>query len=62
MSDDGTALGAALQVAEIEGDKFSQKPIERRLEALDKLLNFERSTSKAMAYSEWDLKPNVVYI
>lgn len=40
----------------------SQKPIERRLEALDKLLNFERSTSKAMAYSEWDLKPNVVYI
>ena len=28
MSDDGTALGAALQVAEIEGDKFSQKPIE----------------------------------
>ena len=40
----------------------SQKPIERRLEALDKLLNLERSTSKAMAYSEWDLKPNVVYI
>ena len=39
-----------------------QKPIERRLEALNKLLNLERSTTKAIAYSEWDVKPNVVYI
>lgn len=47
---------------QIQKSKPSQKPIERRLEALDKLLNLERSTSKAIAYSEWDLKPNVIYI
>lgn len=39
-----------------------QKPIDRRLEALDKLLKLDRPTSKAMNYSEWDIPPNVIYI
>ena len=47
---------------QIQKSNPSQKPIERRLEALDKLLKLERSTSKAMAYSEWVVKPNVIYI
>ena len=40
----------------------SQKPIEKRLEALNILLALDKSTSKAIPYSEWMLKPNVVYI
>ena len=40
----------------------SQKPIEKRLEALNILLALDKSTSKAIPYSEWILKPNVVYI
>ena len=40
----------------------SQKPIERRLEALDKLLKLERPTSKAIPYSEWEKAPNIIYI
>jgi len=39
-----------------------QKPIEKRLEALNILLALDKSTSKAIPYSEWMLKPNVVYI
>ena len=37
-------------------------PREKRFEALKKLLNLDRSTSKAMPYSEWENKVNVVYI
>lgn len=40
----------------------SQKPIEKRIEALNILLALDKSTSKAIPYSEWMLKPNVVYI
>ena len=40
----------------------SQKPIEKRLEALNILLASDKSTSKAIPYSEWMLKPNVIYI
>lgn len=40
----------------------TQKPIEKRLEALNILLALDKSTSKAIPYSEWILKPNVVYI
>jgi len=36
-------------------------PREKRLEALDLLLKLDRPTSKAMLYSEWETKPNVVY-
>jgi predicted GIY-YIG superfamily endonuclease len=37
-------------------------PREKRFEALKKLLNLDRSTSKAIPYSEWENKVNVVYI
>ena len=40
----------------------TQKPIERRLEALDKLLKLEKSTSKAVPYSEWESSPKVVHV
>jgi predicted GIY-YIG superfamily endonuclease len=35
-------------------------PLERRIIALNQLLNMERPTTKAKAYSEWTNKPNVV--
>tara|TARA_B100000424_G_scaffold270810_1_gene271220 strand:- start:2135 stop:2512 length:378 start_codon:yes stop_codon:yes gene_type:complete len=38
-----------------------QKPREKRLQALQILLDLERPTSKAMLYSEYENKPNVVY-
>ena len=37
-------------------------PREKRFEALKKLLNLDRSTSKAIPYNEWENKVNVVYI
>ena len=36
------------------------KPIEKRMLALKQLLNLERPTSKAKAYSEWPSPPEVV--
>ena len=47
---------------QIQKSKPTQKPIERRLEALDKLLKLDKPTSKAELYSNWEIKPNVVYI
>ena len=35
-------------------------PLENRMKALNMLLELERPTSKAMAYSEWILPPEVV--
>ena len=42
--------------------KFPVKmlPLERRLQALHMLLNLERSTSKAKAYIEWPVPPEVI--
>jgi len=34
-------------------------PLERRIKALKELLSLERPTSKALAYSEWENKPEV---
>lgn len=34
-------------------------PLDRRMQALDKLLALERSTSKAKAYSEWPAPPEI---
>lgn len=39
----------------------SMLPLERRRQALNTLINLERPTSKAMAYSEWDTPINVVW-
>jgi len=36
-------------------------PIEKRLKALEQLLNLDCSTSKAIPYSEWLLPPNIIY-
>ena len=47
---------------QIQKSNPSQKPIDRRLEALDKLLKLERPTSKAIPYSEWDNLPKIIYI
>ena len=35
-------------------------PLLRRFQALDMLLKLERSTSKAKAYTEWEIAPEVV--
>jgi predicted GIY-YIG superfamily endonuclease len=37
------------------------KPLERRMNALKQLLALERPTTKAKAYSEWAIKPEVVW-
>jgi len=37
-------------------------PLEKRLQALDKLLKLDKSTKSAVLYSLWDNQPNVVYI
>jgi len=36
------------------------KPLEKRMVALKQLLNLDRPTSKAKAYSEWPVPPEVV--
>jgi len=38
----------------------NKSPIDRRLDALQDLLNMERSTSKAVPYDEWPTPPEVV--
>ena len=35
------------------------QPLERRIMALQRLLSLERSTTKAIAYSEWEQKPHL---
>ena len=47
---------------QIQKSKPAQKPIERRLEALKTLLSLDRPTSKALAYSEWEKSPSIIYI
>jgi len=37
----------------------AMNPLERRMNALTSLLNLERSTSKAMPFSEWEQFPKV---
>lgn len=43
--------------------KLSQKiiPYQRRMMALKKLLSLDRSTTKAMAYSEWPSPPEIIW-
>lgn len=47
---------------QIQKSKPTQKPIERRLEALDKLLKLDKPTSKAIPYIEWEIPPKIVKI
>jgi structure-specific endonuclease subunit SLX1 len=37
------------------------KPLERRMNALKQLLELERPTTKAKAYSEWETPPEVIW-
>ncbi len=37
-------------------------PKEKRLQALTKLLTFDRPTCKAILYKDWEIEPNIVYI
>ena len=37
-----------------------KNPIERRMKALEVLLSFDRSTSKAVPYGEWPVPPEIV--
>ncbi len=39
----------------------SSVPLERRKEALKRLLELDRSTSKAIPYAEWKTPPKIVY-
>jgi structure-specific endonuclease subunit SLX1 len=36
-------------------------PLHRRMTALHQLLSLERPTTKAVAYSEWNMPPNIVF-
>ena len=45
----------------IQKSNPQQKPIDRRLAALEKLLSLDKPTSKAELYSSWETPPNVVY-
>ena len=45
----------------LQKKKPHQTPLDKRLEALKLLLNLDKPTSKAMLYSEYEKKPNVVY-
>ena len=47
---------------QIQKNKPTQKPIERRMEALNILLNLNIPTSKAKLYSEWENPPSVIHI
>ena len=38
---------------------LKMKPLERRLEALKQLLSLEKSTTTAIPFSEWPLKPEI---
>tara|TARA_Y100001970_G_C14236933_1_gene862410 strand:- start:2970 stop:3347 length:378 start_codon:yes stop_codon:yes gene_type:complete len=46
---------------QIQKNKPTQNPKERRLEALNLLLKLDKPTSKAELYSTWEKLPNVVY-
>jgi hypothetical protein len=37
------------------------EPLTRRMNALYQLLRLERPTTKAKAYSEWEVKPEIIF-
>ena len=36
-------------------------PTEKRIEALNQLLQLEKSTTSAIPYNQFNIKPNVIY-
>lgn len=47
---------------QIQKSSPSINPKEKRLNALNRLLNLDKSTSKAIPYSEWEISPNTVFL
>lgn len=47
---------------QIQKSKPNINPKEKRLEALNRLLNLDKSTSKAIPYNEWEISPNTVFL
>jgi structure-specific endonuclease subunit SLX1 len=39
----------------------SKKPLDRRLEALNELLQLEKPTTKSILFSQWNVPPEVIY-
>ena len=39
----------------------SNNPVNRRMEALNKLLSLKQSTSKSLPYELWDIQPNILF-
>ena len=39
----------------------NKSPVDRRLDALETLMNLDRATSKAVPYDEWPTPPEVVF-
>ena len=51
------------QISRIIQKKNPQiNPVSKRLEALKKLLELDKPTSKAILYKEWEIQPNIVYV
>jgi len=46
---------------QIQKENPSLNPIEKRMEALKRLLALSKSTTKAISYKDWEKSPNVVY-
>ena len=46
---------------QIQKTHLNLKPYEKRMQALIKLLNLDRPTSKAELYSSWLEKPNIIF-
>jgi hypothetical protein len=46
---------------QIQKENPSLNPIEKRMEALKRLLALSKSTTKAIPYKDWEKSPNVVY-
>ena len=47
---------------EIQKKNNKINPKIKRLNALKQLLELDRPTSKAILYSDWEVKPNIIYI
>jgi len=47
---------------QIQKNKPFITPYDKRIEALNTLLSLDKPTSKALLYSEWTHKPNVVFL
>ena len=48
------------QISRKIATNYKMKPLEKRMHALKQLINLERPTTKAKAYSEWPAPPEVV--